>query len=85
MQSTESVIVLDENTNMVISKVFVCAVRYYYDTEDGLTKKHIKFADGKEFTENYEKTENDIKIEFPSKRRFERRPVFVRKSFGCDL
>ncbi|MBR6502781.1 MAG: hypothetical protein IKT42_05005, partial [Clostridia bacterium] len=62
MQSTESVIVLDENTNMVISKAFVCAVRYYYDTEDGLTKKHIKFADGKELTENYEKTENDSQI-----------------------
>ena len=62
MQSTESVIVLDENTNMVISKAFVCAVRYYYDTEDGLTKKHIEFADGKEFTENYEKTENDSQV-----------------------
>ena len=62
MQSTESKIVLDENTNMVISKAFVCAVRYYYDTEDGLTKKHIKFADGKEFTENYEKTENDSQV-----------------------
>ena len=62
MQSTESEIVLDENTNMVISKAFVCAVRYYYDTEDGLTKKHIKFADGKELTENYEKTESDSQI-----------------------
>ena len=62
MQLTESEIVLDENTNMVISKAFVCAVRYYYDTEDGLTKKHIKFADGKEFTENYEKAENDSQV-----------------------
>ena len=62
MQSTESKIVLDESTNMFISKAFVCAVRYYYDTEDGLTKKHIKFADGKEFTENYEKTENDSQV-----------------------
>jgi len=61
MQSSESAITLDEN-NMVISKAFVCAVRYYYDNEDGLTRKRIKFADGTEHTVNYEQSENDSQI-----------------------
>ncbi len=61
MQSTESDIVLDSN-NFVTSKAFVNTIRYYYNSEDTLTKKCIKFADNTEHTVNFEKAENDSQI-----------------------
>ena len=61
MQSSESDIELDTN-GIVTSKAFVCTVRYYYDAEDNLIRKRIKFADGKEHTVLYEQAENDSQI-----------------------
>ena len=61
MQSTESDIELDSN-EIITSKTFVCTVRYYYDAEDNLIRKRIKFADGKEHTVLYEQAENDSQV-----------------------
>ena len=61
MQSSESDIELDSN-EIITSKTFVCTVRYYYDAEDNLIRKRIKFADGKEHTVLYEQAENDSQI-----------------------
>lgn len=61
IQSSESDIELDVN-NIIISKTFVCTVRYYYDAEDNLVKKRTKFADGNEHTVTYEQAENDAQI-----------------------
>ena len=62
MQSTESDITVDAATDIVTSKSFVCSVRYYYNGEGALTKKRIKFADGKEQTVTCEQAENESQI-----------------------
>ena len=61
MQSSESDIELDSN-EIITSKTFGCTVRYYYDAEDNLIRKRIKFADGKEHTVLYEQAENDSQV-----------------------
>ena len=61
MQSSESDIELDTN-EIVTSKTFVCTVRYYYDAEDNLVRKHIKFADGEEHTVLYEQASKGYRL-----------------------
>ncbi len=61
MRSTESVISLDDN-EFVIAKTLVCSTLYSYDSEDTLTKKRVKFADGSERVTLFEQTENDSQV-----------------------
>lgn len=61
VQSSESDITLDEN-DFVVSKAFVCTVRYYYGAEDKLSSRRVSYADGTERTVNYERTENDSQV-----------------------
>ena len=60
-QSSESNITLDTN-EFITSKTFVCVVRYYYDAEDNLIRKRIRFADSNVHTVFCEKTENDSQV-----------------------
>ena len=61
VQSSESNITFGEN-EFVVSKAFVCTVRYYYGAEDKLSSKRISYADGTERTVNYEQAENDSQV-----------------------
>ena len=49
---------------IVTSKVIVNTVKYYYDTEDKMTKKGITFSDNSTHTIHYENSDDNTVVKF---------------------